>query len=93
MRSPAVIVSLMAVSALSPTFVLGSPLPPHADPQSLIERHKIGTPLEPRGLGFLSEVFVRTEPEGAARAAPTSKPKVATVAGYTIGFVVSLLLL
>ena len=92
MRSPALVFSLMAVSALSPTFVAASPLPATESP-ALVERHRLASdhPIAPRGLGFLTEVFARTEPDRVPKASPTSKPKVISVADYTIGYVVVLL--
>ncbi|KAI0706081.1 hypothetical protein BC835DRAFT_3447 [Cytidiella melzeri] len=85
MRSPSLVFSLIAVSALSPTFVVGSPLPTLTDSSSVADRHRTNSnPVAPRGLGF---VFARTEPKDVPRAAPTSKPKVATLAGYTLGYV------
>ncbi len=87
MRSPALVVSLFAVSALSPS-VYGSPLPngivPHANPVAL-DHHKASNGVAVRGLGFLNEVFGRSSSTTTTRAAPTSKPKVATIANLPIG--------
>ncbi|KAI0803087.1 hypothetical protein BC629DRAFT_1591179 [Irpex lacteus] len=84
MRSPAVVFSLLAVSALSPTFVVGTPLPVHTE-VATADHHRSASN-SPRGLGFLNEVFARTEPDdGAQRSATHTKPKVATLAGYSLG--------
>ncbi|GJE85966.1 hypothetical protein PsYK624_020460 [Phanerochaete sordida] len=79
MRSPAIVFSVVAVSALSPT-VLGSPLPVHSNIPATLEHRRSNT-VATRGLGFLNDIFARAEPP----AAQTSKPKVATVMGYTLG--------
>ena len=92
MRSPAIVFSLVAVSALSPSLVLGSPLPGHSDASAPIDRHRTNGPVSPRGLGFLNEVFARTESYNSPKPVSTSQPKVATIAGYTLGFVARLIL-
>ncbi|EKM60909.1 uncharacterized protein PHACADRAFT_24140 [Phanerochaete carnosa HHB-10118-sp] len=79
MRSPAIVFSVVAVSALSPS-VLGSPLPAHSSVPATLE-HRRSSTMAARGLGFLNDVFARAD----TPAAPASKPKVATVMGYSIG--------
>lgn len=79
MRSPAVVFSLVAVTALSPSLALGSPMqtrPTHVSKLS-------SNPVAARGLGFLHEVFARDEPP---QPTPTSHPRLATVQGYKIGY-------
>lgn len=80
MRSPAIVFSVVAVSALSPS-VLGSPLPAHSNVPATIE-HRRSNPVTARGLGFLDNIFARAD---VPPAATKSKPKVATVMGYTLG--------
>lgn len=82
MRSPAIVFSVVAVSALSPS-VLGSPLPVHSTVPSTLEHRRSNT-VTARGLGFLNDIFARADNPAAAQ---TSKPKVATVMGYTVGYV------
>jgi hypothetical protein len=78
MRSPAIVFSVVAVSALSPS-VLGSPLPAgHSFAPTTVE-HRRSTTMAARGLGFLNDIF--------PRAAATSKPKVASIAGIDVGWV------
>ncbi|KAI0095305.1 hypothetical protein BDY19DRAFT_902278 [Irpex rosettiformis] len=85
MRSPAIVFSLMAVSALSPTFVVGTPVPVHTEVNTT-DHHRTNSN-SPRGLGFLNEIFARTEPDDAPKTAHAAhtNPKVATIAGYTLG--------
>ena len=86
MRSPAVVFSVVAVSALSPT-ILGSPLPPSSSLQLSSPEYRRGDTLIARGLGFMSDIITRSE---IPQAAPVSKPKVAEVAGIPVGYVVLL---
>lgn len=85
MRSPAIVFSLMAVTALSPTFVVGTPLPPVHSDMSTTDHHRSNTN-SPRGLGFLNEIFTRAESDDDSTPPPRTRPKVATIAGYTIGY-------
>lgn len=92
MRSPAVVFSLFAVSALSPSLVYGSPVPSsaaHSVSQS--DHHRASSAMSARGLGFLNEVFARADfaTGNTAKPAPTSKPKVASIAGVDVGYVIA----
>lgn len=79
MRSPAIVLSVVAVTALSPT-ILASPLPTPALLPAL--EHRRSDTLASRGLGFM-DIFARAE---TPKAAPTSKPKVALVGGIPVGY-------
>ncbi|KAF7789883.1 hypothetical protein EIP86_000831 [Pleurotus ostreatoroseus] len=88
MRSPAIVFSLFAVSALSPSLVYGSPVPnglsQHVNPGAS-DHHRTSSGVAARGLGFLGEVFARSESTPTVRTAPTSKPKVASIANIPVG--------
>lgn len=89
MRSPAVVFSLFAVSALSPSVVYGSPVP-NGVTHGSSDHHRAPSAVAARGLGFLNEVFVRADSTHVAHAAHptyTSKPKVASIAGIDLGYV------
>lgn len=79
MRSPAIVLSVVAVAALSPT-ILASPLPTPALLPAL--EHRRSDTLASRGLGFM-DIFARAE---TPKPAPTSKPKVAIVGGLPVGY-------
>lgn len=87
MRSPAVVFSLFAVSALSPSVVYGSPVPngvAHHNGSS--DHHRAPSAVAARGLGFLNEVFARADTTHTPRPTYTSKPKVASIAGVELGY-------
>lgn len=87
MRSPAVVFSLAAVSALSPSLIFASPLPSRVNSASAVEHRRGSAPVAPRGLGFLNGVFTRSTTDDAPKPHYTSQPKIASVAGYTLGYV------
>ena len=78
MRSPAIVFSVVAVATLSPT-VLGSPLPTHSFVPTTVD-HRRSTAIAARGLGFLNDIFPRTD------AAPKPQPKVAEIMGLPIPY-------
>ncbi|THH02901.1 hypothetical protein EW026_g99 [Hermanssonia centrifuga] len=83
---PAVVISLFAVSALSPSIVCASPVPSmthHSNTPASVDHHRAGNNIAPRGLGFLNEVFARADT--ADKAMPTSKPKVLSLADFNVG--------
>ncbi|KIP12634.1 hypothetical protein PHLGIDRAFT_124141 [Phlebiopsis gigantea 11061_1 CR5-6] len=80
MRSPAIVFSVVAASALSPA-ILGSPVPPHTALASAVE-HRPSSAITSRGLGFLTDIFARADQPTAAH---TSAPKVAMLAGIPVG--------
>lgn len=89
MRSPAVVFSLFAVSALSPALVYASPVPSVAHRSTTSapnDHHRAPSAVAARGLGFLNEVFARADSTHTPRPAPTSKPKVASIAGMDLGY-------
>lgn len=89
MRSPAVVFSLFAVSALSPSLVYGSPVPStHTNAVVPNDVHHRASSVGARGLGFLNEVFARADSTNSGQhPAYTSKPKVASIAGVDLGYV------
>ena len=89
MRSPAVVFSLFAVSALSPSIVYGSPVPSGVTHHTGgVDHHRAPSAVAARGLGFLNEVFARGDStHAAAHPTYTSKPKVMSIAGIDVGCV------
>ena len=83
MRSPAIVLSVVAVSALSPT-ILGSPLPPHSAVASFVEHRRSDTGIAARGLGFLNDIFSRAD---TPKTASSSRPKIASVANIPVGYI------
>ena len=83
MRSPAIIFSLFAVSALSPSLVYGSPVPMVVSHAPISDHHRPSNAVAARGLGFLNEVFVRAD-AAADPDAPKKKTTVASIAGVNV---------